>query len=115
VQVDPVKPVLKAPGTQRLKLELEKLLSNFGFKFNLRRYTPAALGDTPAAAAAALPRLRHFAAHNDGETRRVAAKLCGVLAPALGRAVQLNPIKPTLNAPSAWSVLRTRCSTSYYK
>jgi len=30
---------LKAPGSKRLKLEHEKLLSDFAFKFNLRRYT----------------------------------------------------------------------------
>jgi len=39
VQVDPIKPTLKAPGTERLKLKYEELLSKFGFKFNLRRYT----------------------------------------------------------------------------
>jgi len=39
VQVDPMKPPLKAPGTKRLKLRCDKLLSDFAFKFNLRRYT----------------------------------------------------------------------------
>jgi len=39
VQVNPTKPTLKAPRTECLKLEHEKALSNFGFKFNLRRYT----------------------------------------------------------------------------
>jgi hypothetical protein len=39
VQVDPIKPTLKAPGTDRLKLNYEELLSNFGFKFDLRRYS----------------------------------------------------------------------------
>ena len=39
VQVEPMKPKLKPPGTKRLKLEYAGLLSNFGFKFNLRRYT----------------------------------------------------------------------------
>jgi hypothetical protein len=39
VQVDPIKPTLKAPGTKRLKLEYDELLSMFGFKFDLRRYT----------------------------------------------------------------------------
>jgi len=34
-----MKPTLKAPGTKRLKLEHDKLLSNFAFNFNLRRYT----------------------------------------------------------------------------
>ena len=42
VQVDPIKPMLKLPGTKRLKLEYGKLLSEFAFNFNLRCYTPAA-------------------------------------------------------------------------
>jgi hypothetical protein len=41
VQVDPIKPKLKPPGTKRLKLEHDVPLSNFAFKFNLRRYTSA--------------------------------------------------------------------------
>jgi len=46
VQVDPIKPVLKAPGTKRLILQSDEPLSNFAFKFNLRRYTPDVLGVT---------------------------------------------------------------------
>jgi len=42
VQVDPMKPTRKAPGTKRLKLKYGKLLSSFAFKFNLRRYNVAA-------------------------------------------------------------------------
>jgi len=38
VQVDPIKPMLKPPGTKRLKLKYDELLSNVAFKFNLRRY-----------------------------------------------------------------------------
>jgi hypothetical protein len=38
VQVDPIKPSLKASGPKRLKLEYDKMLSTFAFKFNLRRY-----------------------------------------------------------------------------
>jgi ribosome assembly protein 4 len=38
VQVDPIKRTLKAPGTWRLILKCDKLLSNFAFNFNLRRY-----------------------------------------------------------------------------
>jgi hypothetical protein len=35
VQVDPMKPMLKAPGTKRLKLdEYDEVLSSFAFKFN---------------------------------------------------------------------------------
>ena len=40
MQVDPIKPTLKAPGTKRLKLGYDKLLSNFAFEFNLRAATP---------------------------------------------------------------------------
>ena len=42
MQVDPIKPTLKAPGTKRLKLTYHKLLSSFAFKFNLRRYLEVA-------------------------------------------------------------------------
>jgi hypothetical protein len=38
VQVDPIKPVLKAPVTKRLKLKQGELLSRCAFKFDLRRY-----------------------------------------------------------------------------
>jgi hypothetical protein len=57
VQVDPIKPTLKAPGTKRLKLKHDKLLSSFAVNFNLRRYDPAFLsmmlasGAPPALAA----------------------------------------------------------------
>ena len=39
VQVDPMKPTFKAPGSNRLKLNYDQLLSNFAFSFNLRRYS----------------------------------------------------------------------------
>jgi hypothetical protein len=39
VQVDPMKPRLKPPGTERLKLRCDILLSTSAFKLNLRRYT----------------------------------------------------------------------------
>jgi len=42
VQVVPIKPTLKAPGTKRLNLKYDELLSIFAFKFNLRRYNPVA-------------------------------------------------------------------------
>jgi hypothetical protein len=38
VQVDPVKPKLKPPGSERSKLEYDTLPSKFAFNFNLRRY-----------------------------------------------------------------------------
>jgi hypothetical protein len=46
VHVDPIKPTLKAPRTKRLKLKYDEPLSNFAFKFNLRRYINAAGVDT---------------------------------------------------------------------
>jgi len=45
VQVDPIRPMLKAPGCERLKVTCDDLLSMFAFNFNLRRYTMA--GYTP--------------------------------------------------------------------
>ena len=38
VQVAPIKPTPKAPGTNRLKLNPDELLLKFAFKFSLRRY-----------------------------------------------------------------------------
>ena len=37
MQVDPMKPTLKAPGIKLLEVKYDKPLSNFAFKFNLRR------------------------------------------------------------------------------
>jgi hypothetical protein len=39
VQVDPIKFVLKAPSSERLKLEYDEPPSNFNFKLNLRHYS----------------------------------------------------------------------------
>jgi hypothetical protein len=44
VQVDPIKPKLKPPGTKRLKLNCDILLSTSALKFNLRRYNLASGG-----------------------------------------------------------------------
>ena len=38
MQVNPIEPTLKLPGTKRLTLKYEERLSNFASKFNLRRY-----------------------------------------------------------------------------
>jgi len=48
VQVDPIKPTLKAPVTMRLKLKYVTSLSSFAFKFNLRRYNTADLAEAAA-------------------------------------------------------------------
>ena len=39
MQVDLIKLTLKAPRSKLLKLKQDKLLSNFAFNFNLRRYS----------------------------------------------------------------------------
>ena len=39
MQVAPIKPTLKTPGTKRLRLRCDEPLSDFAFNFNLRRYT----------------------------------------------------------------------------
>jgi hypothetical protein len=49
VQVDRIKPTLKAPRIERLKLNRDESLPNFTFNFSLRHYT-AAGGWTPPAA-----------------------------------------------------------------
>jgi hypothetical protein len=41
VQVDPIKPTLKAPGSKRLILKHDRLVLDLGFNFNLRRCTEA--------------------------------------------------------------------------
>ena len=51
MQVDPIKPKLKPPGTQRLKLNCDLLLSFSVFNFNLRRYNVAVMKKRAAAAA----------------------------------------------------------------
>ena len=38
MQVDPIKPMLKAPGSELLKLNSDEPLSTLAFKFNLRCY-----------------------------------------------------------------------------
>ena len=48
MQVDPIKPTVKAPGTKRLKLEHENPLSNAASKFSLRRYNLVPRAGTPA-------------------------------------------------------------------
>jgi hypothetical protein len=54
VQVDPIKPTLKAPGTKRLNLTYSKLLSSLAFKFKLRRYAADRNGSTALHLAVAL-------------------------------------------------------------
>ena len=57
MQVDLMKPTLKAPRTKRLKLKYDEPISNFAFKFNLRRYTEVVMGYTFLAAGTSVPDL----------------------------------------------------------
>ena len=41
MQVDPMTPKSKPPGSKRLKLKCDEVLSSFSNNFNLRRYTAA--------------------------------------------------------------------------
>ena len=41
MQIDPIKPTLKAPGARCLKLKYDAPLENTAFKFKLRRYMKA--------------------------------------------------------------------------
>ena len=82
VQVESMKPKLKPPGTQRLKLKWETLLSKYAFKFNLRRYIWGAQQQV-----------------EQGETRTRSP---------CGRAVQIDPIEPTLKAPGT-KRLKLKC------
>ena len=44
MQVDPINPKLKPPGTKHLELKCDALLSTSAFKFKLCRYKVAAAG-----------------------------------------------------------------------
>ena len=44
MQVDHIRPMLKAPGIKLLKLKHDKPLANFAFKFNFRRYSEVDMG-----------------------------------------------------------------------
>jgi len=49
VPIEPIKSMLKAPGTKRLKLNHDELLSSLAFNFNVCRYTLALLTVTTMA------------------------------------------------------------------
>ena len=51
MQVDPIKPMLKAPGPECLNLKCDETLSKFAFNFKLRRYNESSMLDLPLCAA----------------------------------------------------------------
>ena len=85
MQVDPIKPALKAPGIRPLKLKCDEPLSNFALNFNLRRYNQA----MPTTYSAELRECISACLTKEPARR-----------PDLDEAVQVDPIKPMLKAPS---------------
>ena len=72
MKVDPMKPT-NAPGSKRLKLRYDELLSSFAFNFNLRRYTEAKTEVAEARAALAEKQLAaHVAEQEAAEAERTA-------------------------------------------
>ena len=57
--MDPMKPTLEVPGSERLKLKCDDVLLNIAFNINLRRYIAAV--DAPAAAGLTCPPAKSFA------------------------------------------------------
>ena len=80
VQVDPIKPTLNSPGTKRLKLKFDTMLSTFAFNFNLRRHMEAlrrcALRafHTLVPALATSEAVKNLVAFDEGETLLRSAK-----------------------------------------
>jgi hypothetical protein len=91
VQVDPIKPKLKASGFKLLKLKYDKPLSNFAFKFNLRHSTKAQEN-----AELQVPDTAEFDANAENKAEDTAVDGNGG---AHGRAVQVDPLTPALKAP----------------
>jgi hypothetical protein len=63
VQVDPIKPTLKAPGSMHSILRYDGPVSNFAFKFNLCRYSEVRSGDSSTSAEEATPLPRQACHH----------------------------------------------------
>ena len=56
MQVEPMTSKLKAPGTKRLKLKYDNLLSSFAFNIELRLYTMVDRGDVVTVGQVDIPR-----------------------------------------------------------
>ena len=115
-----MKPKLKQPGTKRLKLKCDILLLTSAFKFNLRHYSKGAFGGLEAApgvgATLSADGTERLTQRRDPlgqlsstlstlklgiETRskeEARANISGPFSGRNGKAVQVDPIKPTLKA-----------------
>ena len=85
MQVDPIKPTLKAPGIKHLKLNSDEPLSKFAFEFNLRRFNTV-FSSVPVVDAAGTP----YADTQAGVDTRL-AMIMGV---GLGRRCSLSHMLP---------------------
>jgi hypothetical protein len=54
MQVDPMEPAMKSPGSKRLKPKYDEPLSNFAFNFNFCRYSTASGGNVAIQAGGSL-------------------------------------------------------------
>jgi len=94
-----MKPTLKAPGTKRLKLRYDQLLSSVAFEFNLRRYNMGAEAGLPNA----MFKLGHLLDAVEGVAAPDYPAAIGWYRRAAdggnGRAVQVDPVKPKLKLP----------------
>jgi len=86
VQVDPIKPMVKAPGATRLKLKLHQFRFDFAFNVNLRPYTKAAAWDFEPFAAKTLSTLAVLASVQPAGAAAEAADSLKSLAAAEGNA-----------------------------
>jgi len=89
VQVDPIEPKLKLPETKRVKLKWDEPLSNFAFKFRLRHYIKGGGVGWMGTGRALLP------VH------------------AIGKAVQVDPMKPMLKAPQFKRLKHSNYGTAF--
>jgi len=99
-RLNPIEPRVESAWLQRLKLNCDEQVSSFAFNFNLRRYNG---GERPVR-----HHRRRVGWHPQPNCRRR----------ALGRAVQVAPIRPTLKAPRT-KRLKLKCdillSTAAFK
>ena len=96
MQIDPIKPMLKPPGTKHLKLKCDILHSTFAFNFYLRRYSKGARGEgggggDSAAAAAAAAAARKSGGGGAAGSKSAANPAPGLAAAARAAAARKNP------------------------
>ena len=84
MQVDPVKPTSKSPGSKLLKMPFDGPASNFAFKINVRRYTKVQQPGIPTGAGK-----RKTAEDGEALTAGAAAVAAGITAAVTGAAAAM--------------------------